>query len=72
MSRDDDGGSEPCSLGEGKVLKGTEKALLFEPDGETSFWVPRSVVHDDSEVYEEEHEGELLVKHWWAEKEGKA
>lgn len=63
---------EPCSVGTGKVLKATDKALLFEPEGDDSFWVPKSVVHDDSEVYDEEHEGELLVQSWWAEKNGRA
>ena len=72
MPRYDDGGSEPCSIGSGKVLKATEKALLFEPEDDDAFWVPKSVVHEDSEVYKEEHEGKLLVKRWWAEKEGRA
>lgn len=67
-------GHDPCSLGEGKVIGSTEKALRFEPKNEDAFWVPRSVIHDDSEVYDEDKnsEGELFVKQWWAEKEGHA
>ena len=50
----------------------TAKALLVE--GEClpgkSIWVPKSVIHDDSEVYELGHEGKLVVQEWFAEKEG--
>lgn len=33
-------------------------------------WVPHSVIHDDSEVYEKGHKGKLVLKYWWAEKNG--
>ena len=33
-------------------------------------WIPKSVLHDDSEVYESGTEGELVVMRWWAQKEG--
>jgi hypothetical protein len=48
----------------------TDKAILVEIDGEDR-WIPKSVVHDDSEVYDEnEHnEGTLALKAWFAEKE---
>ena len=32
--------------------------------------IPKSVLHDDSEVYESGTEGELVVMRWWAQKEG--
>ena len=32
--------------------------------------IPKSVLHDDSEVYESGTEGELIVMRWWAQKEG--
>lgn len=51
------------------VLKETEKAILVEIEGE-EFWVPKSVIHEDSEVFEENTEGTLIVKLWWAEKNG--
>lgn len=55
-----------------KCTKETEKALLVEsralPDGEA--WVPKSVVSDDSEVFGKGHEGVLVVKSWFAKKEG--
>lgn len=34
------------------------------------FWVPKSVVHDDSEVYGRGHTGTLIVAYWFAEKRG--
>jgi hypothetical protein len=33
-------------------------------------WVPKSQVHDDSEVYSEDDEGTLIVTAWFAEKQG--
>jgi hypothetical protein len=33
------------------------------------FWVPLSVIHDDSEVYADGHTGKLVVHRWFAEKE---
>jgi hypothetical protein len=51
-------------------VRETDRALLIHPDEGGDFWVPKSVVHDDSEVYEEGHEGVLVVQQWFAEKEG--
>ena len=62
--------SEPCSLGRGKVIAETEKAICFKPDGLETFWVPKSVVSEDSDVTAKNDEGELFVAQWWAEKEG--
>jgi len=50
-------------------IKETEKALLVEIEGE-EVWVPKSVVHDDSEVYAEDDQGTLVVKRWWAREKG--
>ena len=44
----------------------TDKAILVNR-GKGDMWVPKSVIHDDSEVYGEGHEGTLIVKYWWAE-----
>jgi len=37
--------------------------------GET-FWVPKSCIHEDSEVFEYPQRGKLIVLAWLAEKEG--
>lgn len=63
-------------LGQAKVLRETDKAILVEllEDGEgEEVWIPKSVIHDDSEVYSEKNgEGELLVVSWWARANGYA
>ena len=69
----DSSGNEPFSLGNGKVIRETDKAILFENEDE-KFWVPKSVIHDDSECWadaDDKREGELVVKRWFAEKEGR-
>jgi len=72
-----DGGNEPFRLGRAHVIRETDKAVRVSLDrtsllGEVDFWLPRSVLHDDSEVYggNEGASGALVVKHWFAKKEG--
>lgn len=33
-------------------------------------WIPKSVITDDSEVWEPGHSGKLTIARWFAEKEG--
>lgn len=72
-SRRDDEGSEPYEY-EKPVVCTRETpggALVLRIEGTAkTFTVPKSVVHDDSPVFEEGHEGTLIVKYWFAEKEG--
>ncbi len=51
--------------------KETAKALLVRVHAK-SYWCPKSVVHDDSEVFDEDQNrfGRLVVAQWWADKEG--
>jgi len=60
------------SLGDGKAVRDSGKALLVKLATGEEKWIPKSVIHDDSEVYdaEENAEGEVVVQEWWAEKEG--
>ncbi len=60
-------------MGHGKVKRSSDKALeveLFDLGG--THWIPISVIHDDSEVYDADKnsEGEVIVQGWWAAKEG--
>jgi hypothetical protein len=57
------------TLNKVRCTKATKAAILCARNGKT-FWVPQSVVHDDSEVYKEGDEGKLVVQLWFAEKEG--
>jgi len=58
-----------------EVVGATAKALKVRIPGKSTareVWVPRSVIDDDSEVFDadENAEGTLVVADWWAEKEG--
>ena len=66
------GPSGGTSLGDGDVIASTDKALKIELESGEEQWVPLSVIHDDSEVYDDEDNssGEVIVKSWWADKEG--
>ncbi len=59
------------SMGEGRCIRESEKALLVRI-GEKETWIPKSVVHDDSEVWKTDDDGKIVVKLWWAEKNGHA
>lgn len=66
--------SAKATIKECKALSGgTDKALrvkLGPSAGGRTVWVPKSAVHDDSEVYEEDHFGKLVVKPWFANQIG--
>ena len=69
MTRFDD--DEPVHFDDCEARRATAKALLVRiPDLGRDVWVPQSVIHDDSEVYEEGGTGELVLAEWWARKEG--
>lgn len=62
-------GQEPHYLGEVRCLHETEKAILvMNKKDEEEYWVPKSVVCDESKVCGDGDEGELVVMTWWAEK----
>ena len=44
------------------------KAVLFEvPDLDEQVWIPKSAIHDDSDVWKEGQEsGDLVVHEWLA------
>lgn len=66
---------ESIDLGEGNVIASTDKALRVQLESGDKPWVPRSQIHDDSELYSEEaphNTGHLVVRAWWAEKAGLA
>lgn len=65
-------GDEGVSIGNGKVKRDTGKALLIELETGDERWIPSSCIHDDSSVYDahDNSEGDVVVKRWFAEKEG--
>jgi hypothetical protein len=49
----------------------TDKALLVRLETGDEVWVPKSVIHDDSEVFDTENAaGTLVVASWWAKNRG--
>lgn len=72
MSRDETVSFEGCV-----VVRGTDKALLVRiPDTDfedVGVWIPKSQIHDDSEVFEEDgpgNEGTLVISKWLAVEKG--
>ena len=61
-----------AGVGRAHVVRGSPLALLVElEEVGVQLWIPRSVIHENSEVFEESgpaSEGELVVLEWWAEK----
>jgi hypothetical protein len=59
------------SLGTARCHYATPLALkVFLNDLHRVIWVPRSVIHDDSEVWQLGDSGDLCVHQWWAEESG--
>lgn len=59
--------SEPVEFKHAKCLRESPRAMLVRIDGKER-WVPKSVVHDDSEVFDakENAAGKLVLVGWWA------
>jgi hypothetical protein len=64
-------GDEGLVVDEVVAIRETEKALLIQW-GKEEHWIPKSVIHDDSEVFDadENSTGTLIVKMWYADKMG--
>lgn len=63
----------PFAVIDATIVKMTKNAVLIRaPRFEVDIWIPQSVVHDDSEVFDDKHAGpgKLCVKTWYAEKRG--
>jgi hypothetical protein len=49
----------------------TDKAIrVTAPIFDAPQWIPKSVVHDNSEVWKLDQTGTLIVREWFAEKQG--
>lgn len=55
-----------------KVLEERALALCVEvPDLlDSPVWIPKSAIHDDSECYKADTDGDLVVFEWFAESRG--
>jgi hypothetical protein len=61
--------ADPFNFGYVVVLKETDKAILVT-DETANWWVPKSVIHDNSEVWKTHQTGDLVVTERFAEKQG--
>lgn len=56
-------------IDEAQCLRETEKAILVvlgEEEDRAEHWIPKSQIHDDSEVFEEGGDGNLIITKWIA------
>ena len=60
---------ETVELEDVSVEAETDLALLCNID-DKKHWIPKSVVHEDSEVSSEGDTGTIVLQRWFAEKEG--
>lgn len=70
--RDEDSDDEgDVTIGDVCAVAETELALQCEIDG-VQHWIPKSVITDDSEVFdaEDNDSGKLVLKGWFARREG--
>lgn len=62
-----------CIFKGAMIITETKMAILVKADSldEKGLWVPKSVIHDDSEVFDQKHPGpgQLVIKGWWADRE---
>lgn len=61
------------NLGPCRVIAATDEAIKVQLDSEDDTrWIPKSQVHDDSDVFDADQnsKGDLVVTQWFAEKKG--
>ena len=71
FDREDD--REPVTIEGASCDRESKLALLCViPSGKRKIekWIPKSQIHDDSEVYAPGHSGKLVITGWFADREG--
>jgi hypothetical protein len=63
--------SDPVNLGQAECTHETDLAIKCTVDDmDEPVWIPKSQIHDNSEVYKKGHEGDLIVTSWLAKQQG--
>lgn len=62
--------NEPVAIPDCTVERESESAILVRISGVATVWIPKSQIHDDSEVYESGTEGTLVIPEWLAVEKG--
>jgi hypothetical protein len=66
-----DDGDFPFEVGHAVPLRATDKAVLMDLDTGHRLWIPKSAIHDDSDVWTHPQEaGTLVVMTWFAQGQG--
>ena len=53
------------------VIGESDKAIrVTSPNLDSPEWIPKTQVHDDSEVWQDGHFGDLVVTEWIAQQKG--
>lgn len=54
------------------VERDTGKALLCRWPNGSQYWIPKSMIADESEVFDarDHSKGEIAIAYWWARKNG--
>lgn len=60
-----------AKFADARVIRATEKAILVAIDG-AEYWIPQKCIDDESEIWKDGDEGELVVSQWIAEEKGLA
>lgn len=57
--------------GKSRIVRESVSGLAWyiSIEGVGGKWIPKSVIHADSEVWRKGHAGKLIVKAWWAERQ---
>lgn len=58
-----------CTGETGAAIR-VEAPFFDDVTDDSSVWIPKSVVHDDSEVYTDGTDGDLVIHYWFAQKRG--
>jgi hypothetical protein len=62
--------SDGISIGKGRATAQTKDAIRVSLQSGIELWIPQSVIHDDSEVFERGGTGNVVVAEWWADVKG--
>lgn len=61
---------DPVEIDGCKCIKASDLAILVRVQDDLEVWIPQSLIHDDSEVWEEGDEGVLIIPEWFASQRG--
>jgi hypothetical protein len=70
--RDEDSDHDAYTTIDNVLAEHATAAALLVRIGDARYWIPQSVIGDDSEVYEARGEGKLVIRTWFARKAGLA